>query len=177
MNATAYTEAFWARIAALSQTLDRMTYYNLLDVPLDAKRKVIEGGVLPGGRATSIRIATPTRPTPNDDGTSCDSTRASVRRFGSSATPDLRRAYDAELAAGRVRLSNQAQHAHRLAQQAPDPRTESARKLLGRGYEMIRAGNFTGAAAQLRLAAQLEPDSKVIARALEQCQRGVDSTG
>lgn len=176
MNATAYTEAFWARIAALSQTLDRMTYYNLLDVPMDAKRKVIE--------AAYYRRARNIHPDRHVYETDPQRRRDLVRlyaRFGEAfrvlRDADLRRAYDAELAEGRVRLSNQARNAHRLAQQAPDPRTESARKLLGRGYEMIRAGNFTGAAAQLRLAAQLEPDSKVIARALEQCQRGVDSTG
>ena len=176
MSGTAYTEAFWARVTALSQTLDRMTYYNLLDVPQDAKRKVIE--------AAYYRRARNIHPDRHAYETDPQRRRALVRlyaRFGEAfrvlRNKELRSAYDAELAAGRVRLSDQAMQAHRHSLEAPDPRTESARKLLGRGYEMIRAGNHSGAAAQLRLAAQLEPDSKVIARALAACGPKVNSTG
>jgi len=176
MSPTSYTEAFWTRIAALSQTLDRMTYYNLLDVPMDAPRKVVEAAYY--RRARNIH---PDRHAYERDPQRRRDLVRLYARFGEAfrilRDPELRKAYDAELAEGRVRLSNQAHNAHRLAQQAPDPRTESARKLLGRGYEMMRAGNYSGAAAQLRLAAQLEPDSKVIARAVEACSRGTDSPG
>lgn len=165
---TAYADAFWTRVMALGETLDAMSYYQLLDVDLAATREVIEQAYY--RRARNIH---PDRHTYETDP---NRTHALVRlyaRFGEAfrvlRDPALRAAYETELAAGRARLSKEAEQASRLQTTAPDPQTPHAAKLLETARTLLAAGNTAGGRAQLQLAAQFEPDSPAIQRAIEAC--------
>ncbi len=163
---TAYTEAFWARVLALTRTLDGLSYYHLLDVDSTATVEDIA--------AIYYRRVRNLHPDRHAYETDPERRRALVRlyaRFGEAfrvlRSPALRRAYDAELAAGRVRLSNEAQQQQRAALAAPDPKTHHAAKLLETARQQLRAGNVVGGLAQLQLATQFEPESAAIKREIE----------
>ena len=165
---TSYSDAFWGRVVALARTLDSLSYYHLLGVAPDAPLEVIE--------QVYYRRAANVHPDRHAYQTDPELSRALVRlyaRFGEAfrvlRSPALRRAYDEELAEGRVRLSEAAQQRHRVQMSTPDPRTEPAIKLLESARALVAAGNLAGAVAQLQLAAQFEPDSEAIARELEAC--------
>jgi len=167
---TAYAEAFWTRVLELAETLDAMSYYQLLDVEPNAPREVIEQAYY--RRARSMH---PDRHTYETDPRR---QRALVRlyaRFGEAfrvlRDPALRRAYEAEIAAGRTRLSSDAQNTAQRQSAAPDPRTPHATKLLQTAKNLLAQGNVSGSRAQLQLAAQFEPDSAAIKRALEACDQ------
>ncbi len=166
---TAYADAFWTRVMALAKTLDAMSYYQLLDVEVTAPREVIE--------QVYYRRARNIHPDRHTYETDPERKHALVRlyaRFGEAfrvlRDPALRSAYEAELAAGRTRLSKDAEQTSRLQSTTPDPRTPHAAKLLETADGLIAAGNITGGLAQLQLAAQFEPDSPAIKRAIEACQ-------
>lgn len=165
---TAYADAFWERVMALAQTLDAMSYHQLLDVEVGASRDVVEQAYY--RRARNIH---PDRHTYETDPVR---QRALVRlyaRFGEAfrvlRDPTLSAAYEAALAAGRMRLSSDAEQALRLQSASPDPRTPHAAKLLETARALVAGGNIKGGRAQLQLAAQFEPDSLAIKRALEAC--------
>jgi len=167
---TAYAEAFWERVMLLAESLDSMSYHQLLDVEVSASREEIEQAYY--RRARNIH---PDRHTYETDPTR---QRALVRlyaRFSEAfrvlRDPTLRAAYDGELAAGRMRLSSDAEQALRMQNTAPDPRTPHAAKLLETAQALLASGNVAGGRAQLRLAAQFEPDSAAIKRALEACDQ------
>lgn len=171
-----YTDAFWERVLALSQTLDALSYYHLLDVPPSASTAAIEEAYY--RRARNIH------PDRHGYQTDPEATRALVRlyaRFGEAfrvlRVPSLRRAYDEELATGQLRLSQDAQQRHRQQADAPDPRTEHATKLLATAREQVRAGNVSGALAGLALAAQFEPDSEAIKREIAACRQHPAAVG
>ena len=165
---TAYADAFWTRVMALAETLDAISYYQLLDVDLTATREVIEQAYY--RRARNIH---PDRHTYETDPGRKHALVRLYARFGEAfrvlRDPALRSAYEAELAAGRTRLSNDAEQASRLQSTAPDPRTPHAAKLLETARTLISTGNTAGGRAQLQLAAQFEPDSPAIRRAIEAC--------
>lgn len=167
---TAYAEAFWTRVMALAETLDAMSYYQLLDVELTAPRDVIEQAYY--RRARNIH---PDRHTYEADPTRKHALVRLYARFGEAfrvlRDPDLRTAYEAELAAGRTRLSKDAEQASRLQTTSPDPRTPHATKLLQTANKLLAAGNTAGGRAQLQLAAQFEPDSPAIKRAIAACNQ------
>ncbi|MEM6995864.1 MAG: J domain-containing protein [Myxococcota bacterium] len=171
-----YTDAFWTRVLALAETLDALSYYHLLDVAPSATTATVEEAYY--RRARNIH--------PDRHGYQTDpaATRALVRlyaRFGEAfrvlRSPELRRAYDQELAAGRVRLSEEARQRYRVQMEAPDPRTEHATKLLNTAREQARAGNVSGALAGLKLAAQFEPESKAIQREIARWEREAAGAG
>ena len=165
---TDYADAFWTRVMALGQTLDSMSYYQLLDVELTAPRETIEQAYY--RRARNIH---PDRHTYETDPRRKHALVRLYARFGEAfrvlRDPVLRSAYGAELAAGRTRLSKDAEQASRLQSTTPDPRTPHAAKLLQTANKLIAAGNIAGGRAQLRLATQFEPDSPAIKRAIEAC--------
>lgn len=165
---TAYADAFWARVMALAKTLDAMSYYQLLDVELTATRDVIEQAYY--RRARNIH---PDRHTYETDPQRKHALVRLYARFGEAfrvlRDPALRTAYEAELAAGRARLSKEAEQASRLQSAAPDPRTPHATKLLETADALLAAGNVAGGRAQLELAAQFEPESLAIKRAVAAC--------
>lgn len=165
---TTHNEAFWARVAALAQTLDKLSYYHLLGVAQDAPLEAIE--------EVYYRRAANVHPDRHAYQTDPQLRRALVRlyaRFGEAIrvlrSPALRKAYDRELASGRFRLSDEAEQQHRAQGAAPDPKTEHATKLLETARGLIGDGNIAGGLAQLKLAAQFEPDSKEIARWIAAC--------
>ena len=167
---TVYADAFWTRVMALAETLDAMSYYQLLDVDATATREVIEQAYY--RRARSIH---PDRHTYETDPARMHALVRLYARFGEAfrvlRDPARRAAYEAELAAGRTRLSSDAEHALRLQNTAPDPRTPHATKLLETAQTLLAAGNTAGGQAQLHLAAQFEPDSPAIQRAIEACAK------
>ena len=165
---TAYAEAFWERVMLLAENLDTMSYHQLLDVDASAPREVIEQAYY--RRARNIH---PDRHTYEMDPLR---QRALVRlyaRFSEAfrvlRDPALRAAYEVELAAGRKRLGTDAEQALLLQDAAPDPRTPHGSKLLETARSLIASGNVAAGRAQLQLAAQFEPDSAAIKRALEAC--------
>ncbi len=167
---TAYADAFWTRVMQLALTLDAMSYYQLLDVELAASRETIEQAYY--RRARNIH---PDRHTYETDP---DRKHALVRlyaRFGEAfrvlRDPALRAAYEAELAAGRARLSKDAEQAARRQNTEPDPRTPHVAKLLETARALLAAGNTVGGRAQLQLATQFEPESLAVKRALEACDK------
>ena len=87
--------------------------------------------------------------------------------FGVLRSDKRRRVYDAELAAGKTRLEREAEQRSNAQSAAPDPRTPHARKLYEQGLVLIERGDSKAGRAQLGLAAQFEPDSKVIRAALD----------
>ena len=162
---TEYAEAFWTRVLALAEDLDAMSYYHLLDVAPDAATATIEAAYY--RRAKSLH---PDRHTYQRDPRRM---RALVRlyaRLGEAfrvlRVPPVRAAYDRGLADGNMRLAREAIDEQRVEASAPDPRTEAASKLLETARTLARQGNLAGARAQLRLAAQFEPDSRVLAAEL-----------
>ncbi|MBV1857152.1 MAG: J domain-containing protein [Nannocystaceae bacterium] len=167
---TEYADAFWTRVMELAQTLDTMSYYQLLDVDATAAREVIEQAYY--RRARNIH---PDRHTYETDPVRKHALVRLYARFGEAfrvlRDPALRPAYQAELAAGRTRLSKDAEQASRLQRTAPDPRTPHAAKLLETARTLLAAGNIAGGRAQLQLAAQFEPDSSAIKRAIEACNK------
>lgn len=167
---TAYAEAFWTRVMALATTLDAMSYYQLLDVDLKAPRQEIEQAYY--RRARNIH---PDRHTYEEDPNRKHALVRLYARFGEAfrvlRDSSLRAAYEAELAAGRTRLSKEAEQASRLQSTGPDPRTPHAAKLLQTANKLLAAGNTAGGRAQLQLAKQFEPDSLAIKRAIEACDR------
>ncbi len=169
---SAYADAFWTRVMALAETLDALSYYQLLDVELSAPREVIEQAYY--RRARNIH---PDRHTYETDPARKHALVRLYARFGEAfrvlRDPALRAAYETELAAGRTRLGKDAERASRLQSMAADPRTPHAAKLLETAQALIAAGNILGGRAQLRLAAQFEPDSPAIKRAVQACD-GLD---
>ncbi|MBL4684523.1 MAG: DnaJ domain-containing protein [Nannocystaceae bacterium] len=166
---SAYTEAFWERVVALTQTLDSLSYYHLLDVPHTASREAINEAY--------YRRANKMHPDRHRYQTDPSRKQALVRlyaRFGEAfrvlRSPTLRHAYDLELAAGRARLSNDAQQADRNRTTSPDPKTEHGKRLLDTARTLVRSGNLAGGVAQLQLAAQFEPDSVAIRQELDACR-------
>ena len=158
---TAYTDAFWERVAVLAQTLDSLSYYRLLGVDVDAATEAIE--------EVYYRRAANMHPDRHAYQADPALTHALVRlyaRFGEAfrilRTPALRQVYDQELAAGRLRLSDEAQQRHRAQLATPDPKTDGARKLLETARALLKAGNLVGGLAQLKLAAQFEPESSTV---------------
>ncbi len=173
---TAYTDAFWARVMAVAETLDAMSYYQLLDVDTAATRDVIE--------AAYYRRARGMHPDRHTYETDPERQYALVRlyaRIGEAfrvlRDPVLRSAYEDELADGRTRLSHDAEQASRLQSSAPDPRTPHAAKLLETAHALLSAGNIAGGRAQLHLAAQFEPESVAIKRAMALCDRAEQLAG
>jgi len=161
---------------ALAQSLDTMSYYHLLGVPQTATREEIE--------AAYYRRAKTMHPDSHGYQTDPTCTRALVRlyaRFGEGfrvlRSADLRQLYDQELAAGRVRLTADAQHQRRTEASDPDPRTEHVRILLDKARTLLDREDVTGARAQLQLAAQFEPDSKAVQRELDRCQAQTADNG
>lgn len=167
---TAYTDAFWTRVMALGETLDTMSYYQLLDVEITATREVIEQAYY--RRARNIH---PDRHAYETDPGRTHTLVRLYARFGEAfrvlRDPGLRAAYEPELASGRARLSKDAEQASRLKTMAPDPRTPHAAKLLETARTLLAAGNTAGCRAQLQLAAQFEPDSPAIKRTIEACSK------
>ena len=167
---TAYADAFWERVMLLAETLDTLTYHQLLDVEISAPREAVEQAYY--RRARNIH---PDRHTYETDPLR---QRALVRlyaRFSEAfrvlRDPTLRAAYETELAAGRTRLSSDAEQALRLQSTAPEPRTPHAAKLLETARVLLADGNVAAGRAQLRLAAQFEPDSQAIKQAMEACDQ------
>ena len=165
---TAYADAFWERVMALAETLDAMTYHQLLDVEVDAPREVIE--------EVYYRRARNLHPDRHAYETDPRRQQALVRlyaRFGEAfrvlRDPVTRAAYDVELAAGRTRLSAEAEQASRLGSAEPDPKTPHAAKLLEKARALLAEGNVAGGRAQLHLAAQFEPQSAAIKQAMLEC--------
>lgn len=165
----ANNEAFWKRVLALVENLDRLSYYHLLDVDPGASLETIN-------KAYYRRVQTlhPDRHAYERDP---KRQRALVRlyaRFGEAhrvlKNPQLRAAYEIEFEAGRARLTPDAQRRQQREAAGPDPKTPHAAKLLDNGRAMISSGNVSGGLAQLKLAAQFEPDSKVIRAAIEQAE-------
>jgi len=166
---SAYTDAFWTRVMALAQSLDTMSYYHLLGVEQTATREEVE--------AAYYRRAKTMHPDRHAYQTDPTCTRALVRlyaRFGEGfrvlRSAELRPLYDQELAAGRVRLSADAQHQRRIEESGPDPRAPHVRILFDKARALLDREDVTGARAQLQLAAQFEPDSKAVQRELDRCQ-------
>lgn len=163
-------EAFWARIMQLDQTLDRMSYYHLLGVEPGSSPQDVKAAYY-----RRIRGVHPDRHTYERDPAR---KRALVRlnaRFGEAfrvlQSPDLRSLYDDELAAGRVRLTPDAQRRKEAELSGPDPRTPQGISLLREGQMMLQQGNPRGAVAKLKMAAQFERDSRAIKAALEQAEK------
>ncbi|MGH1343669.1 MAG: J domain-containing protein [Nannocystales bacterium] len=173
---TAYAEAFWTRVMELAKTLDAMSYYQLLDVDVASPREVIEQAYY--RRARNIH---PDRHAYETDPGRKHALVRLYARFGEAfrvlRDPTLRSLYEAELAAGRTRLSKDAEQASRLQDTSPDPRTPHAAKLLETANTLIAAGNIDGGRAQLELAAQFEPDSSAIRRALVACDEAGRRSG
>jgi DnaJ-class molecular chaperone len=163
-------DAFWTRVLALTQNLNKLSYYHLLDVAKDASADVIS-------KAYYRRVQTlhPDRHAYETDPTRKRALVKLYARFGEAfrvlRSPELRRAYDEEFAAGRARLTPDAQRRREAEAAGPDPKTPHARKLLDDGRTMIQQGNVAGGLAQLKLAAKFEPDSKAIQAAVEAGER------
>ena len=140
---TAYADAFWERVMALAKTLDGMSYYQLLDVEMTAPREVIEQAYY--RRARNIH---PDRHTYETDPGRKHALVRLYARFGEAfrvlRDPALRSAYESELAAGRTRLSKDAEQASRLQSTTPDPRTPHAAKLLETANKLITKGYREG---------------------------------
>jgi curved DNA-binding protein CbpA len=159
-------ERFWTQVMALEKNLDSMSYYHLLSVQKDATTETIESAYY-----RRIRSAHPDRHVSERDPERRNALARLYSRFSEAfrvlRDPDLRSAYDKELAAGHARLSRDAEHDLRRQMAAPDPKTEHARKLLEKGRELVEQGEVKVGLAQLELAAKFEPDSKAIRAAIE----------
>jgi curved DNA-binding protein CbpA len=159
-------ERFWTQVMALVENLDSLSYYHLLSVERDAATEAIESAYY-----RRIRSAHPDRHVSERDPQRRYALARLYARFAEAfrvlRDPDLRGVYDEELAAGRARLSRDAEHKLRQRKAAPDPKTEHARTLLEKGRELVEKGEVKAGLAQLRLAAKFEPDSRAIRAALE----------
>jgi curved DNA-binding protein CbpA len=159
-------EAFWARVMALNESLDRMSYYHLLGVELTASTKEIQAAYY-----RRIRGIHPDRHAYERDPVR---KRALVRlnaRFGEAVrvlkSTALRTVYDQELSRGQARLTADAQRAREAELAGPDPRTPQGRMLLEAGQALVRGGDAAAGLAKLEMAAQFEPDSNAIRQAVE----------
>lgn len=161
--------------------LDKLDYYTLLGVKREAGIDEIKAAF----RAFARRYH-PDRFAGQDGEKIERATR--IYRRGSEAYQTLtdlesRRAYDAGLAKGALRLQTEArrpqpsaprpeQNAAPTAQQ-PAIRSPSARAFFARAQELARAGDLKGAWAALKSARDQEPDNPLIEAALQKVENGL----
>lgn len=160
------TDEFWERTMALVADLDSRSYYQLLGVEPQAEAEAISS-------AYYLLVKT-VHPDRHALETNPDRRKALVRlyaRIGEAfrvlRSHERRRMYDAELAAGKKRLDRDAEQRGRAKAAEPDPKTPHGKMLYDRGRQLIDEGDRKGGRAQLSLAAQFEPNSRVIRAAID----------
>lgn len=164
------TEEFWQRVSATVARLRSLSYYDLLGLDADpppSQERIRDAYY------GMVRYFHPDRYGRERDPERKRQLSRLYARIGEAyrvlARPDLREKYDRALAEGKRRLPPESEHPRA---RRPDPATEKARQLYRRGLELSRGGNASAARAQLELAAQFEPESEAIRRALDSLSEG-----
>ncbi len=162
------TDAFWIELTKLDESLDTLSYYQLLGVPLD-----VDSQTLQARYERQVRVLHPDRHSREPDSARKTTLTRVYARVGEAfrilSNPQLRAKYDVQLRSGTIRFredrSDQAQ-----GSASQDPSNPQARSLYSQGNELIAKGELRAAKAKLSLAKQYEPTSAAIAAALLACE-------
>ena len=158
------TEDFWAYVVDAVEHLEQRSYYQILGVPDDADHDTIYHAYY-----ALVRRLHPDRHIKESAGRQRMLTRVYARMneaYQVLSKADSRRMYDGLLAHGHMRLTRADRAAESKGGQGPDPRTAKVQAMYDKGRQLLAGGDARGARAQWQLAAQFEPDSKVLAAAL-----------
>ena len=157
------TRAFWSEVSQLASSIDQCSYYQLLDVSVEAVPEAV--------REAFVRRVTVFHPDRHAVEIETDPARGRAlvslqARFNEAyrvlSNPRRRTEYDRAVTAGQLRLVGRAV----TQPAAADPSSQRARRYLELGRECERSSDRQGAAMYYGFALQLEADSAEIRAAL-----------
>ncbi len=167
---------FRLEVETVAELLDQLNYYQLLKVQPQASAREIQAAFFQESKRFH-----PDRYFGLDD----EPFKAAVLRvykriaeaYGVLKDPELRRAYDEQLAAGHgLRFDREAYEkaSRKAGGPAGDARTVKGRKFLVQGLERLRRKDYAGAVMNFKFALDAEPDNEAIKAHLDRAQAALN---